>query len=308
MAYIRARCPWAAAHTHTSLQKYLLEETYELLAALDAHDRAPGSKTRQEVVGELGDVLYQVLFHAALLDSAAGAADVGDGVGAAAAATAGGAVETGGAVGAAAEEGTGEESTGEPRLRADPCPAEAFTAVVERLKAKLVRRHPHVFDSDGPVDIEEVERRYEAVKVAERQAAVPGAAGAPVAAGAADTAEATDAADPARSSATARAAQARASFESVPASMPALTRAQSVLGRIERLELPVPAAVAGEHEDAGEERESAEAIGEELFSLVTRAHRLGVDAESALRQATARAEDRVIRQARFARCDEQGDS
>jgi NTP pyrophosphatase (non-canonical NTP hydrolase) len=286
MSYIRARCPWAAAHTHTSLQKYLLEETYELLAALDAHDRSPTDETRREVLGELGDVLYQVLFHAALLDSAAQAA--------------------------------GEESGGEPRLRAEPHPPEAFIAVVESLKAKLVRRHPHVFDSDGPVDIEEVERRYEAVKVAERAAAdrsaggaeAAGAPGGAEAAGALGGAEAADAvgalgtADAGGSSAATRAAQARASFDSVPVSMPALTRAQSVLGRIERLELAVPAVPRDDREGRGDEENHADAIGDELFSLVTRAHRLGIDAESALRQATARAEECVIRQAQGDGADE----
>lgn len=68
VAYLRARCPWAAAHTHASLAPYLLEETYELLDAIEEYTTNPSATTRSELVGELGDVAYQVLFHAALLD------------------------------------------------------------------------------------------------------------------------------------------------------------------------------------------------------------------------------------------------
>jgi len=50
-------CPWDAAQTHDSLRRYLVEECYELLDALD-------SGSREHIVEELGDVLLQVLFHA----------------------------------------------------------------------------------------------------------------------------------------------------------------------------------------------------------------------------------------------------
>lgn len=50
-------CPWDADQTHASLVQYLVEETYELIEAIEAGDRA-------EMIEELGDVLYQVLFHA----------------------------------------------------------------------------------------------------------------------------------------------------------------------------------------------------------------------------------------------------
>ena len=52
-------CPWDAEQTHRSLIQYLLEETHELIEALEA-----GS--REEVIEELGDVLYQVIFHSDL--------------------------------------------------------------------------------------------------------------------------------------------------------------------------------------------------------------------------------------------------
>jgi XTP/dITP diphosphohydrolase len=50
-------CPWDAVQTHESLRQYLVEETYELLEAIEEGDRAALRE-------ELGDVLLQVLFHA----------------------------------------------------------------------------------------------------------------------------------------------------------------------------------------------------------------------------------------------------
>lgn len=49
-------CPWDAVQTHESLRQYLVEETYELLDAIEDGDRAALRE-------ELGDVLLQVLFH-----------------------------------------------------------------------------------------------------------------------------------------------------------------------------------------------------------------------------------------------------
>ncbi|WP_410648481.1 MazG family protein [Amycolatopsis sp. cmx-4-54] len=50
-------CPWDAVQTHESLRQYLVEETYELLDAIEEGDRLALRE-------ELGDVLLQVLFHA----------------------------------------------------------------------------------------------------------------------------------------------------------------------------------------------------------------------------------------------------
>ena len=59
MARLRAKdgCPWDHQQTHVSLKRYLVEETAELLDALDEGD----DRALQD---ELGDVLLQVLFHA----------------------------------------------------------------------------------------------------------------------------------------------------------------------------------------------------------------------------------------------------
>jgi tetrapyrrole methylase family protein / MazG family protein len=50
-------CPWDREQTHESLRPYLLEETYELLEAIDSGDDA-------KIMEELGDVLLQVAMHA----------------------------------------------------------------------------------------------------------------------------------------------------------------------------------------------------------------------------------------------------
>ncbi|MGH2777815.1 MAG: MazG family protein [Actinomycetota bacterium] len=55
-------CPWDREQTHESLKVHLLEETYEVIDAIDA------GKTGEDLEEELGDLLLQVLFHARLAD------------------------------------------------------------------------------------------------------------------------------------------------------------------------------------------------------------------------------------------------
>jgi len=54
---LRRSCPWDAEQTHASLLRYLLEEAYEAAETIEADDMAA---LREEI----GDVLFQVLFHA----------------------------------------------------------------------------------------------------------------------------------------------------------------------------------------------------------------------------------------------------
>jgi len=58
MSRLRAEggCPWDREQTRASLKPYLIEETYEALEALDAGETG-------HIVEELGDVLFQVVFH-----------------------------------------------------------------------------------------------------------------------------------------------------------------------------------------------------------------------------------------------------
>src|SRR5438093_13277278 len=60
---LRERCPWDREQTHQTLTRHLLEETYEVLEAIEALP-APGSMEHLEE--ELGDLLFQVVFHATL--------------------------------------------------------------------------------------------------------------------------------------------------------------------------------------------------------------------------------------------------
>ena len=56
-------CPWDAEQTHESLKRYLLEECYEVIEAIDTND--------QELLKEeLGDLLLQPVFHAAIAEEA----------------------------------------------------------------------------------------------------------------------------------------------------------------------------------------------------------------------------------------------
>ena len=125
MAVLRARCPWSSEQDHRSLMRYAREETEELIEALEDLTADPSPGNRDHVVDELGDVLYQILFHAALLDESGGS-----------------------------DYGT------------------TLTDVIERLEAKLIRRHPLAFDGQGrsgPVPaLADVEREYRRIKAAER--------------------------------------------------------------------------------------------------------------------------------------------
>lgn len=63
-------CPWDAEQTHESLTRYLLEETYEVIEAID-------TKSPEHLKEELGDLLLQPVFHAAIAEEA-GAFDMAD--------------------------------------------------------------------------------------------------------------------------------------------------------------------------------------------------------------------------------------
>ena len=70
---LRAECPWDQEQTHGSLVRHLVEETYEALEALENFAAAEASGevdevSRAHVVEELGDVLYQIVFHCELGD------------------------------------------------------------------------------------------------------------------------------------------------------------------------------------------------------------------------------------------------
>ncbi|MBG6109098.1 MazG family protein [Frigoribacterium sp. CG_9.8] len=57
-------CAWDREQTHESLVQYLIEETYELVDAIEGDSDSPTRRT--DLIEELGDVLYQVIFHSDL--------------------------------------------------------------------------------------------------------------------------------------------------------------------------------------------------------------------------------------------------
>jgi len=67
---LRERCPWDREQTHRTLTRHLLEETYEVLEAIEADDP-------DHLCEELGDLLFQVFFHA-VLGAEAGHFDLAD--------------------------------------------------------------------------------------------------------------------------------------------------------------------------------------------------------------------------------------
>ena len=217
MADLRAPagCPWDRRQTHASLRPFLLEEAYEAVEAIDRGDP-------DDLAGELGDVLFQCVFHAQLA-AEAGAFDLAD--------------------------------------------------AIEAIAAKLVRRHPHVFTASGRRLARAADGRrlrtagavveqWEQLKARER-----GAAGAPprVLAG-------------------------------VPRAMPALLRAHEIGTRVAAIGFDWPDAggvidkideEVRELRDAVDEgpARAAEELGDLLFSVANLARKLGLEPESALREA-----------------------
>ena len=78
---LRQRCPWDRQQTHSSLTRHLLEETYEVLEAIEALGPGRGA-AYHHLEEELGDLLFQVYFHSVLAAEAGqfGLTDVARGV------------------------------------------------------------------------------------------------------------------------------------------------------------------------------------------------------------------------------------
>lgn len=208
-------CPWDQEQTHDSLKRSLLEESYEVLEAID-------NKVPARLTEELGDVLLQVLFHAQI------AAEAGD-----------------------------------------------FTVddVVESLRDKLVRRHPHVFGDATVKDAREVEANWERLKQQEREGREEASA-----------------------------------LGNVPASTPALAYGQLIQDRASRAGfdfdgmdgvLDKVVEEIGEMEEASSQEERAGEFGDLLFTLVNVGRWMGIHAEDALRQANARFYGRFLEMERI---------
>ena len=64
---LREQCPWDREQTHDSLIKHLIEETYEVVDAIESLDTNDPA-TDEAFIEELGDLLYQVEFHATIAE------------------------------------------------------------------------------------------------------------------------------------------------------------------------------------------------------------------------------------------------
>jgi len=109
-------CPWDRAQNFTSIAPYTIEEAYEVADAIARSNRA-------DLCEELGDLLYQVIFHARIAE----------------------------------EEGSF-----------------TFADVARTLRAKLIRRHPHIFGSaeerGACADAAAVQRQWQQIKQQEKAA------------------------------------------------------------------------------------------------------------------------------------------
>jgi MazG family protein len=200
-------CPWDREQTLESLRAFVLEETHEVLEAIDRGDTGA-------LRGEIGDFIFEGVFLAQI------AADAG-------------------------------HFTVADSLRA--------------IAAKLVRRHPHIFDPAGrPLDTPgEVHQQWEQIKAGEQ----------------------------------ADAGVRRSVLGGIPRALPALLRAHEigtragavgfewvhtadVVDKIEEEVAELRAAVS--HEGVARTEEE---MGDLLFAIANLSRRLGIDAESALRKA-----------------------
>jgi XTP/dITP diphosphohydrolase len=194
-------CPWDAEQTHQSLIQYLLEETYELIDAVE-------SGNRDEVLEELGDVLYQVIFHSDLA------------------------------------------STG---TLGEPFDIEDVASFMEK---KMRSRHPHVFGTQEELAQfaaqtgDEVMQNWDAHKKKEK---------------------------PGRTSV----------MDGVPKQMPALARANKVIGKAEK------AGILNPLSEPAVPMSSEEDLGRLLLAVVASARALKLDPERALREATRTLEQEV---------------
>ncbi len=140
----------------------------------------------------------------------------------------------------------------------------SFDEVAEAICRKMLRRHPHVFADEQASDSGEVWARWEEIKARER--AESGADESPASA-----------------------------LASLPRALPALQRAQSLIGRAERSRIAPPDAPPLEaldaaleelraHEGATGDGEHGEALGALLWAVARYARAHDLDAEAALRE------------------------
>ena len=125
--------------------------------------------------------------------------------------------------------------------------------VIRYVVEKLVRRHPHVFGDVSVYDADDVARNWEAIKQEERKQ-------------------------------NGEAEKKKTLLDGIPASLPALSRAQTYVSRLSRVGYPLP----------GPEPLTEEELGRRLLFLAELAEVAGLDAEASLRTVTVRLRDALI--------------
>jgi nucleoside triphosphate diphosphatase len=108
-------CPWDAKQNNNTIKVYLMEEAYEVLDAIE-------SASSEEICGELGDLLFQIVFLAVLAE----------------------------------EKGEFD-----------------FAEVVEKITAKMIHRHPHVFSDTKVESADQVAINWAKIKREETDEAEP---------------------------------------------------------------------------------------------------------------------------------------
>jgi len=204
-------CPWDREQTHDSLKRNLLEESYEVIEAIDQGNPAILSE-------ELGDLMVQIAFHADIAQEA-----------------------------------------GDFQLE----------DVLRNINSKLVRRHPHVFADGHAEDAREVERNWEKIKAAERQAK----------------------------------GENKSPVEGIPIDLPALAYAQLMQDRVGKAGfewddisgvLDKLVEEVAEFKAAASSEEKEHELGDILFTIVNLTRWNGAHAEDVLRQANQRFSRRYL--------------
>jgi MazG family protein len=205
MARLRMGCPWDREQTHRTLVRYLVEETYEVVEAIE-------DAQLDALCEELGDLLLQIVFHAQL------ATEVGK---------------------------------------------FSIADVIDALANKMVRRHPHVFGDAIIEDVDAQWRNWEQLKALEK---------------------------------TGRARKSR--LDGIPLQLGALQRGQRMQEKAARVGFDWPnvqgildklseemAELAEARREKNDDPHVREELGDVFFTLVNLSRSLGIDAETAMRQA-----------------------
>jgi tetrapyrrole methylase family protein/MazG family protein len=205
MARLRMGCPWDREQTHRTLVPYLIEETYEVVEAIEGEHV-------DALCEELGDLLLQIVFHAQL------ATEVGK---------------------------------------------FSIADVIDALSNKMVRRHPHVFGDAVIEDVDAQWRNWEQLKALEK---------------------------------TGRTRKSR--LDGIPMQLGALQRGQRMQEKAARVGFDWPnlqgildklseemAELAEARREKNDDPRVRDELGDVFFTLVNLSRALGIDAETAVRQA-----------------------